>query len=108
MLRVLAVIILLAAGVRAERVKVWVVLRDKGPEASAFAPGSRAWEDLPLHQPYLEALARVGFALQAGLKWQNRVSGLIEKGRLPWLRALPGVAGVEGMPRKARGRPLPW
>lgn len=95
-------ILALAALALAEPVKVWVLLRDKGPAAARA--GTRAWENLPLHAPHLATLARAGLDVRAGLKWQNRVSGFIEPSRLAALRALPCVAAVEGMPRKAR----PW
>lgn len=84
------------------------------PAPSAGPVAVRAWENRPLHAPDLAALRRVGLDVQTGLKWQNRVSGLIDESRLPLLRALPCVAGVEGMPRKARPflpRPVfqaPW
>src|SRR6187402_1066573 len=78
-----------SAASAADPVKIWVLLKDKGPGALATAArakasaaphsaqAARAFENLPLHRPYLEALGARGFALDAGLKWQNRVSGRI-------------------------------
>ena len=92
---------------QAAPVKVWVALVDKGPNLrppAAAAPSSvrRAYENRPLYAPYLDSLARFGFAVDAGLKWQNRVSGRIESARLPALRALPFVAALEPMLRRPR------
>jgi serine protease AprX len=84
----------------AEPVKVWVLLRDKGPAVSP-ARGERAYENAPVYGPYLERLRGAGFAVSIALKWQNRVSGWAEPSALPALAALPFVTGVEGMPRKA-------
>jgi serine protease AprX len=92
---------------QAAPVKVWVALSDKGPglrppAAAAPAAVRRAYENGPLYAPYLDSLARFGFAVDAGLKWQNRVSGRIESTRLPSLGALPFVAAVEPMLRRTR------
>lgn len=92
---------------QAAPVKVWVALADKGPDLrppAAAAPSAvrRAYENGPLYAPYLDSLARLGFAVDAGLKWQNRVSGRIEATRLPSLSALSFVAAVEPMLRRAR------
>ncbi len=108
--------LLLAALAAAGPIKVWVSLKDKGPamQAAPAGPGSpeatraRTLENLPLYAPYLEALGRAGFDRQAGLKWQNRVSGWIEENRVPALRSLACVSGVEIMPRRARPAPLPF
>ncbi|MDB5102606.1 MAG: Subtilisin-like serine protease [Fibrobacteres bacterium] len=83
-----------------DSVKVWVVLRDKGPARPAT--GGRAFENLPLYAPYLAALRAQGLAIHAGLKWQNRVSGRIAGGRMEALRKLPFVAGVSLLPRRAK------
>ncbi len=121
-----------ASGI-SDPVKVWVVLKDKGPAADAAIPGSarspiiadpasvasnpvaapvwaasRAYEDLPVYAPYLEALRAYGFSPDARLKWQNRVSGYVRTDRLAGLRGLPFVTGVSEMPRKApKSRTLP-
>lgn len=102
-------------------VKVWVSLKDKGP--SVPAPGAsaaglparlraiRAFEDRPLHEPYLAALAATGFSCDTRLKWQNRVSGWIPGSLVPRLRGLPFVASVAELPRKAPHASLrrePW
>src|SRR5690606_33832960 len=72
--------------------KVWITLRDKGPalrppdrSGGDPAPGSaspgranranRAYEDVAVYAPYLEALRRTGVEVSTVLKWQNRVSG---------------------------------
>jgi serine protease AprX len=104
-LRILAFWGALAAA--ASPVKVWVALADKGPAVNpppaAAAPSlRRAYENRPPYAPYLDSLARAGFSVDAVLKWQNRVSGRIEPSRLPALRALPFVAAVEPMLRRAR------
>lgn len=87
--------------------KVWITLKDKGPGAVPPQTGysardARAYESLPLHEPYLAALRACGFAPDARLKWQNRVSGRIAAAKAAGLRALPFVAAVSEMPRKAR------
>lgn len=92
-------------------VKVWVVFRDKGEMADpgqvgAAAPASpahaRAYEDTPLHAPYLEGLQSLGFRHDITLKWQNRVSGFIAANRLEALRRAPGVKSVERMPKRRK------
>jgi serine protease AprX len=114
-------------------VKVWVLLKDKGQakanafsqsaqstestESAPFSPSSpsspspqkaRAYENLPLYEPYLEALRAQGFSLDVRLKWQNRVSGRIAADRMDALRRLPFVSDVSMMPRKApRSRTFP-
>jgi subtilisin family serine protease len=107
----------LLASAAADEIKVWVVLADKGPgwppSASGASPAARrAYENAPLHAPYLKSLTAAGFAPDAGLKWQNRVSGRIAASRVPALRALPFVAAVEAMPRRTRRLPpvprRPW
>jgi subtilisin family serine protease len=80
--------------------RVWVELRDKGP--SLPASPERAYEDAPVHRPYLEQLQGAGFAVSTIVKWQNRVSGRIHARDVAALRALAPVLRVEEMPRKAR------
>lgn len=89
-------------------IKVWISLRDKGPAAAALARGSRAFEDAPVHAPYLAALRARGFRPAATLKWQNLVSGYVSPGDAARIAALPFVARVSGFPRKARPSPLPF
>jgi serine protease AprX len=92
-----------AAAPPSDALKVWVVLKDKGPGLAApAAPVPRAYENLPLYEPYLAALRAYGFAPDARLKWQNRVSGRIPAAKAAGLRALPFVAAVSELPRKAR------
>lgn len=99
--------LLSAQTAQAAPVKVWVALVDKGPSLRppvTAAPSTvrRAYENRPLYAPYLDSLARLGFGIDAALKWQNRVSGRIESARLPALRAIPFVAAVEPMLRRTR------
>jgi serine protease AprX len=91
------------------RVKIWVVLADKGPQVPQFSASTLsnlAFENAPLHEPYLGALTQAGFQRDISLKWQNRVSGFISVDRIEALRKLPGVKNVEIMPRRRRV-PLP-
>lgn len=115
-------------------VKVWVRLKDKGPAypglvgpaaghsgpgssipGLSFRPGgTRAFEDGPLHEPYLATLAAAGFTCDIRLKWQNMVSGWVPAALVPRLRSLPFVASVSELPRKAPYAPFrsearePW
>ncbi len=84
-------------------VKVWVELRDKGPTASGLT--GLAWEDAPVHPPYLEALRSGGLDISVTLRWQNRISGRVEPSRVQALRALPFVRAVEEFPRKVPQAP---
>jgi serine protease AprX len=127
----LVILTLLSAAAGTDPVKVWVLLQDKGQggsasaekarsalaKATAFphsAQAARAYENLPLHEPYLEALRAQGFVPDVRLKWQNRVSGRIAADRMDALRRLPFVSEVSALPRKApraRGFPevrRPW
>ena len=85
-------------------VKVWVQFRDKGPGKRPLR--SLDYENLPIHEPYLRALVSLGFACDARLKWQNRVSGRIARDLLPRLASLPPVASVSPLARKLP-RPVP-
>ncbi len=116
-MRIVAIMAALWYGASAsEPVKVWVRLSDKGPavsnpKAQPWGPKLRAWENLPVHEPYLEALRARGLQGGVALKWQNRVSGYIPADSLPRLRALPFVREVSFFARKARvpEAPLsPW
>jgi serine protease AprX len=91
-----------AAASPSDALKIWVTLKDKGPGAGPAALESRAYENRPLHEPYLATLRAYGFAPDARLKWQNRVSGRIAAGKVAGLKALPFVAAVSELPRKAR------
>lgn len=119
-----ALVLALAAGLAfgadaSAPIKIWVALKDKGPAAagggSASAPGAavpgasaRAFEDLPVYAPYVAALELRGFKADVSLKWQNRVSGYVDAEAVARLRALPFVAGIAAMPRKAKAIPLPF
>ncbi len=81
-----------------ERVKAWVSLRDKGPAAAGLS--GRAYEDAPVHPPYLDSLRAAGLEVSTVLKWQNKVSGWADASRLPALRGLSFVASVAELPRK--------
>ncbi|MBW8888464.1 MAG: S8 family serine peptidase [Fibrobacteres bacterium] len=114
MLRSALSLLVLASTLSAQpaSVKVWVNLADKGPDfrapaAAASAASRRAYENRPVYAPYLDSLARSGFALAAALKWQNRVSGKIEASRLPALRALSFVTAVEPLLRRKRRAAVP-
>jgi serine protease AprX len=88
-------------------VKIWISLRDKGP-GTPSPRGSRAFEDYPVHAPYVEALRARGLRGGVRLKWQNLVSGYVPADSLPRLKALPFVAGVALFPRKAPAPPMPF
>ena len=116
----LVILALISRAAGTDSVKVWVLLKDKGlgaaargaqAKVSAFpnsAPAARALENLPLHEPYVEALRSRGFVPDVRLKWQNRISGSIDADRMDALRGLPFVAGVSLLPRKApRSRGFP-
>lgn len=101
---VLAAFVLLGvACLQAAPIKVWVLLRDKGPAAPH---AGQAWENAPLYAPYLTGLRQTGFQQAIALRWQNRVSGFVDASKMATLRALPGVLAVEPM-RKARRLPSP-
>jgi serine protease AprX len=88
-----------------ERVKVWVALRDKGPWISATPV--RQFEDAPVYGPHLARLREAGVEIVTVLKWQNRISGWVDSGRLGMVAGLSCVRDVEEMPRKAVASPLP-
>lgn len=94
------------------RLKVWVSLKDKGPAAPlgfAALGSQRAFEDRPVHEAYVAALEAEGFQCDTRIKWQNRISGRIESGRLARLASLPFVTGISELPRKAPPlRLAPW
>jgi subtilisin family serine protease len=111
MRRLLPVLLLfplvLCAPRASEPVKVWVTLRDKGPALAKVVSTPRVFEDAPVYAPYLQQLRGAGFAVSTALKWQNRVSGWADSSALAALGRLPFVTGVEELPRKAPGAPLP-
>jgi serine protease AprX len=88
------------AGSSEDSLKVWVNLRDKGVPREAFRE-ARAYEDAPVHAPYLAALKTMGFRLSVALKWQNKVSGWTDSAGAEAIGRLPFVLSVEGLPRKA-------
>jgi serine protease AprX len=83
----------------AERTKVWITLRDKGPAAAGLS--GRAFEDAPIDAQCLQGLRGVGVEVVTMLKWQNRVSGWVDGSLFGTVASLPCVRGVEEMPRKA-------
>jgi subtilisin family serine protease len=95
-----------AAGSAGDSLKVWVNLRDKGVPPEAFRD-ARAYEDAPVHAPYLDALEAAGFRVSVALKWQNKVSGWTDSAGAEALRRLPFVLSVEGLPRKAASASTP-
>jgi serine protease AprX len=100
--RLLALGLFIAAafpgGAQADRLKVWIVLADKGP---AVVASGQAFEDAPVHAPYLTQLRAAGVEIAVVLKWQNRVSGWVEASGLGAIGSLAFVRRVEEMPRKA-------
>jgi serine protease AprX len=88
-----------------ESVKVWVSLADKGPGSLSLAHASRAYEDLPVYDPYVQTLKANGLACDTRLKWQNMVSGRIAAGRMGALEKLAIVTKMTPLPRKARPAP---
>jgi subtilisin family serine protease len=101
-------------------VKIWITFKDKGASSGPAAavndasPAALAYQDLPVYAPYLQALQARGVRLSASLKWQNRISAYAAEAALPALSALPFVAAVSRIPRKAKavaprpGSPLAW
>ena len=83
---------------RAERIKVWATLAGKGPVADTLT--GRAFEDAPVHAPYLEALRAAGMTVSVALKWQNKVSGWVDAEARDAVAALPFVERVEPLPFK--------
>jgi serine protease AprX len=106
-LRLLPLLFFMVSAVRAEPVKIWVSLRDKGPIIAKTLQAGRTYEDAPVYAPYLQQLREAGFAVAVTLKWQNRVSGWADTAALAAIRSLPFVTAVEGMPRKAPVSALP-
>lgn len=99
------------APARAERVKVWVSLADKGPGVTALAAQASsaqrlAYENAPVHESHLQALRNAGMEVAVALRWQNAVSGWVEEGRLGAVSMLPFVRRVDELPRKAPAVPV--
>ncbi|MBI5711299.1 MAG: hypothetical protein HZC42_13525, partial [Candidatus Eisenbacteria bacterium] len=100
-------------------VAVWVGFQDKGEQgpadlaarlaaaAAALDPHARArreraqvtplvdYSDLPLHQPYLDAIAAQGLTPCGASRWMNRVAVRATGAQLARLAELPFVARVE-------------
>jgi len=117
---------LLAAARSEDPVTVWVGFRDKGESgiealAAALAAARAAltprglarrlragvsplvdYRDLPLHAPYLEALAERGLAPFGASRWLNQAAVRLPGTRLTELAALPFVARVREVERMAR------
>lgn len=81
-------------------VKVWVVLRDKGPLAVSGSLAGRALEDAPVYAPYMSQLRQAGFTPDVSLKWQNLVSGWVDSAKIAGLSGLPMVRRVEIVPHR--------
>ena len=114
-----------------EPVSVWITLDDKGErDASDLAvalaraeasltPRNRArrercgvyplvdYQDLPLHAPYLEALAARGLQPYGQSRWFNRVAVRIPGGRLGEVAGLPFVRRVSPVERAVIRREQP-
>ncbi len=92
------------------RTKVWVTLADKGPTQppphTSDSEERRRYEDLPAHEPYLQALRASGLDIATTLKWQNTVSGWVNGAQRDALRRLPFVRRVDELPRKRASLPL--
>ena len=116
---------LLAGG--PEPVSAWVAFRDKGEDGpadlarrlaeaeAALEPRARArrlrarvtplvdYLDLPVHEPYVEALKAQGLAPWGASRWFNRVAVRAPGSRLAALAELPFVARLEPV---ERGEPM--
>ncbi len=112
-------------------VAVWVALRDKGEQgpadlaarlaaaAAALDPHARArreraqveplvdYSDLPLHRPYVDAIAAQGLTPFGASRWMNRVAVRATGAQLARLAALPFVARVEPVQRALRAHDPP-
>jgi subtilisin family serine protease len=107
-------------------VPVWIALADKGEQGpedlarrldqarAALTPRNLARRlrahvfplvddrDLPVHAPYLEALAREGLATYGVSRWQNAVAARIAPARLAAIAALPFVARMSPVQQATR------
>ncbi len=114
-----------------EPVSVWVAFRDKGEQdpadlarrlaeaEAALTPRARArrlrahvtplvdYLDLPLHEPYVQALQASGLAPYAASRWFNRVAVRASADRLASLATLPFVSRLEPVERGVPIRDLP-
>jgi serine protease AprX len=111
-----------------ETVSVWISFADKGERSAgdlaarlsaadaALSPRARArrvragvwplvdYQDLPLHPPYLEALAGRGWKPYASSRWLNRVAVRVPARRLEEMAALPFVQRLSPVERMWRAR----
>ena len=66
------------------------------------------YRDIPVHAPYLEALAREGLATYGASRWQNAVAARIGPARLAAIASLPFVAHMSPVERATRAaEPFP-
>ena len=114
-----------------EPVSVWVTLADKGEQGpddlaaalaraeAALTPRNRArrtraglwplvdYRDVPLHAPYVEALAALGLEPYGQSRWFNRVAVRVPGTRLGDVAALPFVRRVQPVERALIRREVP-
>jgi len=120
-----------ALGASPEATPVWVGFRDKGEQGpadlarqlaeaeAALDPHARArrvragvaplvdYLDLPVHEPYVEALKRLGLVPYGASRWFNRVAVRAAGAQLVALAALPEVERLEPVERGLRMRDVP-
>ena len=122
------------SGPAAAQQKFWIRFADKGPGLTSrglLAPGSTAEEsasavvsgaarlrrhrtgaglyaeDLPLYQPYIDAVRSAGGTVAVESRWFNAVSADISPNGLEAVRALPFVTGVSPVRIFHRREPRP-
>jgi hypothetical protein len=115
-----------ALGHAGDTASVWVEFADKGEQDAAdlaarlaaarsgLAPRALArrlrnrvspivgYDDLPVHAPYLDALAARGLAVRAVSRWLNRAAVRVTRPQLERLGADPGVARITPVERARR------
>jgi len=114
-----------------EPVPVWIALADKGERSPAdlarmlvearavLTPRNLArrirarvfplvdYRDIPVHAPYLDALAREGLAPYGASRWMNAVAARIPPARLGAIAALPFVTHMSPVTRATRAGETP-
>jgi len=110
-----------------KRIRVWLLFKDKGPAESFFPDNSindisqRAldrrlklmqnepltdWYDLPLYQPYIEAVKPYVKSLRTISRWLNALSVEIQPVYLDSVRCLDFILGIDTL-YSFKTRPLP-
>ena len=120
----------LATRTSGEQLKVWVYLADKGQDPGAgydaalsaaedrlsartrlrlTTRGDRlaGWEDIPVHEPYLERIEELGGRVLQVSRWFNAASVSILTGDIEDLASEPFVLSVDAVARLGRPRPVP-